>query len=366
MLGHGSVHNRPSGARRKLAAGPASAGAPAVRLWALLTFALTCLLLAGGGAYSSFAQAPPGQAPSPPPAAEAAKPDAAKPEAAQQEAKGPATYVGNDTCQMCHDEVVKNFAKNPHHVVKVDAKRGWKAEACESCHGPGSIHAESTAASDIRNPGKMQPKEADRVCLACHLNQRTQTGRIQNGHARNQVSCTACHSIHGTKGMGKALHQPASVNALCAGCHQPVWAEFQRPYTHRLPQNAMSCSDCHNPHGAQLPRMVRTVNANEPSCLKCHTNYRGPFTHEHAPVRLEGCGACHVPHGSANPKMLTRPEERQLCLECHSNLPSLALQPNALGNVPPAIHDLRNPRFRVCSTCHVKVHGSYVSRGLLR
>jgi hypothetical protein len=37
-----------------------------------------------------------------------------------------------------------------------------------------------------------------------------------------------------------------------------------------------------------------------------------------------------------------------------------------LGTVPPAIHDLRSPRFQNCNLCHQKVHGSYVSRDFLK
>ena len=129
----------------------------------------------------------------------------------------------------------------------------------------------------------------------------------------------------------------------------------------------MSCVDCHNPHGSVLPHMMQTANANEPGCFKCHGDKRGPFTFEHAPMRLEGCTACHQPHGSANPRMLIRAEVRFVCLECHSNLPAATLPVNgALGTVPPAIHDLRSPRFQNCNVCHQKVHGSYVSRDLLK
>ena len=37
-----------------------------------------------------------------------------------------------------------------------------------------------------------------------------------------------------------------------------------------------------------------------------------------------------------------------------------------LGTVPPAIHDLRSPRFQNCNLCHQKVHGFYVSRDFLK
>ena len=34
--------------------------------------------------------------------------------------------------------------------------------------------------------------------------------------------------------------------------------------------------------------MIQTVNANEPGCLKCHGDKRGPFVFEHAPVKTGG------------------------------------------------------------------------------
>ena len=283
------------------------------------------------------------------------------------EPKKPAEYVGSETCGSCHEDISKAFQKNPHHVVETDKKRGFDTKACESCHGPGSNHAESMSAADIRNPLKLRPAEADRLCLTCHLNQPTHVGRINSSHAKNQVSCVSCHSIHKNGPNGLVPRKAADINQLCSGCHTDVWASFQRPFKHRLPEGAMSCVDCHNPHGGVLPHMMQTANANEPGCFKCHGDKRGPFTFEHAPVRLEGCTACHQPHGSANPRMLTRAEVRFVCLECHSNLPAPTLPANGvLGTVPPAIHDLRSPRFQNCNVCHQKVHGSYVSRDLLK
>ena len=100
-----------------------------------------------------------------------------------------------------------------------------------------------------------------------------------------------------------------------------VWAQFQKPFHHKLPEGAMSCVDCHNPHGSIRPAMTQIFGANEPGCFNCHGDKRGPFTFEHAPVRFEGCPTCHEPHGSANPRMLDRPQVQLVCLECHANLP---------------------------------------------
>jgi len=282
-------------------------------------------------------------------------------QAAPQAAQTAPEYVGSDTCQGCHEDLFAPFKKTPHQRIETDKRRGWEGRACESCHGPGSKHAESSSAADILNPAKLAPVTADQGCLKCHRNQPTHVGRLNGGHARSQVACVACHSIH--KGPDKLLpRQAAAINSGCATCHTAEWAEFQRPHRHKLPEGAMSCVDCHNPHGGFLPGSVRTVAANEPGCFRCHADKRGPFAFEHPSVRLQGCRACHEPHGSANPRMLTRHEQRFVCLECHANV---GLTGNA-GGLPPAFHDLRSARYRNCTICHTKIHGSYVDRSLRR
>jgi len=250
--------------------------------------------------------------------------------------------------------------------VETGARRGWAEKSCESCHGPGAKHAESASADDIRNPAKLTPGEVDRICLNCHLNQRTPGGRIASGHAKDEVGCTECHTVHGTGGGKLVLSKRPEINAKCSGCHISQWAAFNRPYKHRLPEGAMSCVDCHNPHSSFPADSLRASFGNEPGCLQCHSDKRGPFVFEHPPLRAEGCVACHEPHGSANPRMLVRHEVRDVCLECHANLPIVPSKSGVIGGVPPALHDLRTARFQNCTICHVKIHGSYVDRTFFR
>lgn len=279
----------------------------------------------------------------------------------------PAEYVGSQTCQACHEDIYNAFQKSPHSVVETDKKRGFENNGCESCHGPGSKHADSTDATQIRQPAKLKPSAADAICLTCHRNTTTQAGRINSSHARNQVACVSCHFVHRNNGNDLVARKPAAINQQCAACHLDIWASFQKPFKHRLPEGAMSCTDCHNPHGSAMVHMYQTTRATEPGCAKCHGEKVGPFPYEHAPVRLEGCGACHEPHGSANPRMLTRPQVSQLCQECHANLPTpTPAAGSTLGTVGPAFHDLRSPRFQNCTLCHQKVHGSYVDRAFLK
>jgi DmsE family decaheme c-type cytochrome len=140
---------------------------------------------------------------------------------------------------------------------------------------------------------------------------------------------------------------------LCLQCHNEVKSNFTMPFRHRVLEATMRCSDCHNPHGGfELKQTRLTIGADAP-CLKCHTQYQGPFVYEHSPVKVEGCAICHDPHGSNNPRLLRRAEVFQLCIECHTNAHDMGGAPGT-----PSFHNLATPRFCNCTTCHMRVHGS--------
>ncbi len=153
---------------------------------------------------------------------------------------------------------------------------------------------------------------------------------------------------------------------LCYGCHQDIRARFDMPFKHRVNEGAMVCTDCHNPHGAPIPtwatahspRMVTQSFGNDQPCTKCHSDKRGPFVHEHPPVRVEGCTSCHNPHGSTNARLLARPVVFTLCLDCHNEIE--AFGPRGDGIIGPGrgFHNLADPSFRECVVCHSRIHGS--------
>jgi DmsE family decaheme c-type cytochrome len=137
------------------------------------------------------------------------------------------------------------------------------------------------------------------------------------------------------------------------------------PFKHRVNEGFMGCTDCHNPHGsfaptwrmASRPRMVDQSLANEEPCLKCHAEKRGPFVFEHAPVRVDGCETCHQPHGSMNARLLRRPVVFTLCLECHNGAGNFGRQGSGVAIQTPS-HNMADPRYQNCTTCHVRIHGS--------
>jgi DmsE family decaheme c-type cytochrome len=313
-------------------------------------FALAGLFFAGMAAHAQTTPETPAAAP--PPAASAPATPAKR------------TYVGSDVCGSCHEDIAKAIAKSPHEAVETGKKYGFVGQACESCHGPGSAHIESLSPADIRNPAKLPAAEVEKTCQTCHRNNPTHSGRLESSHAHNQVACTSCHSVHGSAPDSLVKRKPVEINGQCAGCHVAEMAAFQQPFKHRVPEGAMSCTDCHNPHGSFKPGNMQLVSGNEPGCLKCHVDKRGPFTYEHQPIRTEGCTSCHEPHGSPNAKMLIRQEVRNVCLECHTSLPNVPAK--VAGVVPPASHDMVSPRYRNCTVCHQKIHGSYIDRNLFR
>ena len=107
---------------------------------------------------------------------------------AQQKASTPAagpaeakTFIGSEMCAVCHEDIGKAFLKSPHEAIEKGDGHGFAGKACESCHGPGSKHAETLSPADIRNPSKISAAATDRLCLTCHTNQTSNGGRAGRG-----------------------------------------------------------------------------------------------------------------------------------------------------------------------------------------
>lgn len=221
-----------------------------------------------------------------------------------------ATFVGNTACFYCHTNYSRSFAGNVHFRVHVDVERKPGGTSCESCHGPGSRHAEAPRdrAEFIVNPGK----------------------------------------------------DPAA----CYSCHLDVQLQFRLPDHHPVPEGHMNCIQCHDPHGResfQPGRGVRLAMAQrDGQCAECHREQARTFVFEHEALR-EGCASCHQPHGSIHSKMLTE-RDANLCLKCHAQI-----QPTA-GEV--WIGKVNHQSLLSLGTCwsagcHTAVHGSNFQPKLL-
>ena len=268
---------------------------------------------------------------------------------------------GADTCLECHEDETAAYStgaifKGKHgHRRDPRAPFGAKGLQCESCHGPGALHARNKRASAIetfRSTSKTSVEQRNQVCQGCHEGS-TRTGWHAGAHQRNDVACTDCHKMHTPR--GDPVLTKASEPQVCLSCHKDQRADFHKPSSHPVLKGLMSCSGCHSPHGSSAPAMLAKPTLNQ-TCFSCHADKRGPLLWEHAPV-AEDCALCHTPHGSLRPALLTK-SSPLLCQQCHSpsGHPSVARTSNSLpgGSAGGAAFVVAGS----CSNCHTKVHGS--------
>ena len=277
-----------------------------------------------------------------------AAPQAQAPATAGAPASG---FVGDDTCTACHESEGKSLSHSPHGKAQNVRTPAAKTNmACETCHGPGQEHAETGDKTKIRRPAAMAPREASEICLTCHTKSTHAMWKGGMHDARN-LTCVTCHSVHSPKSE-KAQLKTATVIDTCVTCHKTEVAKLQRSGHMPLREGKMDCASCHNPHGSTNVRMLKVGNWINETCVSCHTEKRGPFLWDHAPVR-EACNTCHDPHGSNNDRMLVA-KLPMLCQRCHigTRHPSTIYDGNQLA--------AKSNRLigRGCVNCHAQIHGS--------
>jgi len=277
--------------------------------------------------------------------------DKAQANAPQKKIVNPADFVGSETCETCHEDINKKFAKNPHSRLAM--LHGGKGVTCESCHGPGKEHVEAGGdPTKIFQFSKATPKATDEKCLECHATAHPNFERTAHGEAG--VGCASCHSIH--KFDSKASLLKVEQPKLCYTCHSDIKPAFSQPFHHRIDEGLISCSDCHDPHGTFKDKGLHSSVAGDAVCVKCHSETAGPFVYEHPPIKTEGCLSCHMPHGSPNPRLLTRNNVNQLCLQCHT----ASINFTAPGLPTGPTHNQAN-QYVSCTVCHAQIHGSNAS-----
>lgn len=222
-----------------------------------------------------------------------------------------AAYVGSETCAACHEETTKEFSLTSHVQVLVEDNEEALGGGCESCHGPGSLHADSQNRKDI-------VRYSEEKCFSCHMEKR---------------------------------------------------GEFLLQHHHPVTEGRMKCTDCHNPHASEIETTnVVSINSSDEQCFKCHKEMKGPFVFEHDAMR-EGCQTCHNPHGSVYDKMLIA-DQTNVCLRCHWE-PAFNTATGGIGGVEHGTHagdggDYYIGRGQECIDHHRAVHGSNIWKTLNR
>jgi DmsE family decaheme c-type cytochrome len=259
-------------------------------------------------------------------------------------------YAGSDTCVVCHDGYDRTINDTKHGFAQ-NARTPAATQGCESCHGPGEAHANDPTAVTPLQLGKIAASEANAQCATCH-NRGEHALWDGSQHENRNLACRDCHSVHSPKAPG--LLKAKTQTETCATCHRTITNKQQRFNHMPVREGSMSCASCHNVHGSTNVKLLRVGNTVDQSCTSCHTEKRGPFLWEHAPV-VDSCTTCHDSHGSNNDRMLTA-KMPFLCQRCHvtSRHPPTVYEGFTLNNSQNA-----NKIYgKSCANCHQQVHGS--------
>lgn len=275
-----------------------------------------------------------------------------------------AEYVGADACKDCHETESVSYLKTIH-AKKAISRSPAASQGCESCHGPGSAHAQQGGGKGVGGMvsfAKSEPPDKkSAACLRCHENSKALDSWRMGTHAARGVSCTDCHAGHSGNRSSLKAREPN----LCLDCHKQVASQINRQSHHPIQEGKVKCTDCHSPHGGYGRTMLRADSKTD-LCLTCHQELRGPFPFEHPPV-AENCITCHQPHGSNHENLLTR-KSPQLCQGCHTTglghtSRAYTAQHGFAGNATAN----KNKFFaQGCLNCHGDIHGSNRSPQFLR
>jgi DmsE family decaheme c-type cytochrome len=263
-----------------------------------------------------------------------------------QEAAKPAAKPESADCRGCHEEKLTLMDKTYHAGLE---------KGCYACHTgaedhlKGQMDGKGTAGPSL---GKLKAKEANAVCLSCHETEHNPTW-MGSAHQRRGIKCTDCHGVHSFKSERNQL-KAATDPETCYGCHQNIRAQTLRTSHHPIREGLMTCASCHNPHDGSKPKMVKAEWTTE-LCLQCHTEKRGPFFWEHAPVR-ENCSHCHTPHGSNHDKLLVS-QQPWLCQRCHLNTRHPGTYYSGINAAGELLTASNRAVEHACKNCHQNVHG---------
>jgi DmsE family decaheme c-type cytochrome len=252
-----------------------------------------------------------------------------------------AVAFSSEQCATCHAEKLQVFATTAHATV---------AGSCTACHSTAQEHLKSVTDTGEPGPapriGKLPADQANKLCLTCHDNKKTQKHWAGSAHDTRGVSCISCHSVHQTPGHIFPSQLKKAQFELCTGCHLQKKAALLRSGHMPMREGKMECTSCHNPHGTPNDKGLLQASVNQ-NCYSCHAEKRGPFLWEHPPVR-ENCLNCHDAHGSIQDKLL-KVKQPLLCQQCHQT----ASHPG------PAYGGMSRYAFnQSCLHCHPTIHGS--------
>lgn len=255
-------------------------------------------------------------------------------------------------CIGCHSPEVNPALHSIRQTPHGNAPGGGNA-VCTQCHGDSIEHSSAPTTSppsvSFGPVTATDSEHSNKQCLQCHQGEE----RIMwqsSAHHDEDIGCNQCHTAHASR---DSVLNAAEQAGVCATCHTQIQAKLHLPSRHPILEGKTACSDCHNAHGSSSDFALLGTSLND-TCVGCHSEKRGPFLFEHAPVS-EDCSLCHSAHGSVHGKLLTS-RGPFLCQQCHS----AAFHPSQLNDGSGLASGSANQNLlgKNCLNCHSQVHGS--------
>jgi hypothetical protein len=225
-------------------------------------------------------------------------------------------------CARCHTTALRIEAKDQDHTT---ARTSWLEDgiACESCHGPGSLHVryfetnylnrmaafvenriEGQPVAYIVNGAKLQKGPALSVCARCHgpdIERFTTTEiyrRYEPGYSKEgRINDLSAHF----KEMPLTPNRKeATVETWADGRPKGIAMVFRSFIESKCYEEAeVRCHDCHDPHRNDRPRKPHILEPSTTSneyCLRCHAHIDIARHTRHVPGRPGSfCYDCHMP-----------------------------------------------------------------------
>lgn len=228
-------------------------------------------------------------------------------------------------CADCHVDEATIFAKSRHDGIQ----RQKGLHACETCHGPGELHADEQEPSQITFPKKLPPRAQRKLCGTCHEKQLRGHGGPIEDLLKGGKRCTDCHSVHAEKPAANSAKPsiPSRVQfasrsfvgvKACLGCHVSKEANLLA-----------------GPHRILLTKAFRARGG----CEACH-----------------GKGSGHV-QSLGDRGEISRPDQApdgiETCRACHPGVDPLAFHWKGRKNPLLGISDSKGAKGNMrCTSCH--------------
>jgi hypothetical protein len=241
---------------------------------------------------------------------------------------------------------------------------------CEVCHGPGSVHARSTAskkAATIVNPGKLASERSTVICNQCHSRPQ---GYLKNDQPVNKDNRML------TPGMSRndylinhttredAAQRDFWDDGVHSKAHHQQGTDFVRSKHYLNGNRILSCYDCHDVHGKSDVRHQLKLSARDAKNSLCASCHKGVSIRPHTQQKVGFehateiyCVDCHMTmtmqSGAGYGKGLTTKDGRNYWMnDITSHLFTVPRKDNkAVKGVDPG-RAMPIPYTKACGSCH--------------